>query len=124
MEADPKGFRLFLMEDIVTYPNGWNLGSKIIKWSGDYNLQTSSWVEGITCAIFSHIAWEHKLMYLSSREGTLFQHVVDAIYAMKVIEVPEGENADMFRYSYLEKRIKLIMAKEYLQVEKFNGSVK
>jgi hypothetical protein len=123
MEANPKGFRLFLMEDITICQNGWNLGSKIIKWSGDYNLQASSWVVGITCAIFTHISWEHELTYLSSREGALFTHVVDAIYAMKALEVPEGEQADVFRYSYLEKRIKIIMAKEFLYVEKFNGSV-
>lgn len=124
MEADPKGFRLFLMEDITICQNGWNLGSKIIKWSGDYNLQASSWVVGITCAIFTHISWEHELTYLSSREGALFTHVIDAIYAMKALEVPEGEHCDVFRYEYLEKRIKIIMAKEFLQVERFNGDVK
>ena len=111
------------MEDITPCQNGWSLGSKIIKWSGDPSLQTSSWVEGITCAIFTHISWEHKLVYLSSREGALFTHVVDAIYAMKALEVPEGELADVFRYQYLEKRIKIIMAKEFLYVEKSNGSV-
>lgn len=124
MEADPKGFRLFLMEWIEKPGNGWNLGERIVWHCDDPNIRASTWVTCADAETFSRMHWNEPVQYLHSREITFFDGVIDVVYEMKALEIPRDENCDHVRSKYFRKKAAQIVMKEKLYAERWIGSDK
>ena len=124
MEADPKGFRLFLMEWIEKPGNGWRLGERIVYHCDDPNIRASTWVVCVVAETFSHMYWDEPIQYLHTREEAFFKSVIDAVYEMKALEIQRDENCDRTRTEYFRKKAAQIVMKEKIYAERWIGSVK